>query len=228
MSKKIISLKTLTGATIFIIFLFIVFASSTNAITYTPSVNIAGEGEITFTGKDTTQISNLIIRVYKYATGVVGLLAAVMLMVGGLIWLTSGGSADKISKAKDIISGSIFGMILVLTTVTILGTINEDLISFKPIIIPDMQGLSGCCEVKQTNTTEKLCDSTGWDSSKTWNSTSNSCNEKQLGCCKYSVAGGDDPNVCNLTYPEFCNTEEADYTFSPNQTAFECENGCDY
>ncbi|MFH0956172.1 MAG: hypothetical protein V1801_03125, partial [Candidatus Falkowbacteria bacterium] len=45
-------------------------------------------------------IGEYIAGVYKYAIGIVGILAAVVLMIGGVLWIVAGGSATMIGEAK--------------------------------------------------------------------------------------------------------------------------------
>ena len=78
-------------------------------------------------------IGDYIKAVYNYALAVAGILAAIMLMAGGLVWLTSGGDAGQVGKAKNIITGSTIGLILLFSSYLILYQINPDLIELKPI-----------------------------------------------------------------------------------------------
>ncbi|RMD59764.1 hypothetical protein D6821_00415 [Candidatus Parcubacteria bacterium] len=86
------------------------------------------------------RVGEKLILAYRYSLGLGGILAAVMLMVGGLIWLTSAGSADKISRAKQIISNSLLGLVLLLSAVAILKFVNPDLVKLyikSPIAVVD-------------------------------------------------------------------------------------------
>ena len=96
-------------------------------------------------------IGQYVAGIYKYAIGVVGIVAAIMLMVGGVRWLTAGGNAASVTDAQSYITGSLTGLVLALLSYTILYTINPALVSFKPIrvkmvekvaIMSDTGGLS--------------------------------------------------------------------------------------
>lgn len=78
-------------------------------------------------------IAQYIQGVYKYGLGVGGILAAIVLMAGGLLWLVSAGDASKISQAKDLILGSVTGIIILMGTYLILDQINPDLNNLKSI-----------------------------------------------------------------------------------------------
>ncbi|MDD5031906.1 MAG: pilin [Patescibacteria group bacterium] len=99
---------------------------------FTPQISIPGSsfgaGE-----KTTPSIAKYIQAIYNYAIGIVGILAAVVLMVGGVIWLTAGGSPEKVNEAKAWIGAALSGLVLALTSYMILNTINPDLVSFKDI-----------------------------------------------------------------------------------------------
>jgi len=76
-------------------------------------------------------IAEYINGVYKYGFGIGGILAAVVLMAGGLIWLTSAGNASRITQAKDLILGSIIGLMILSTSYMILTMVNPDLVNMK-------------------------------------------------------------------------------------------------
>lgn len=71
--------------------------------------------------------------IYKYGINIAGILAALVLMGGGLLWLISGGDASKITKAKEMIIGSVTGLIILMSSYIILTQINPDLVKMKSI-----------------------------------------------------------------------------------------------
>lgn len=92
---------------------------------------------------------------YDYGFAVAGILAAVMLMTGGTLWLVSGGSQTQISQAKSIITGSIIGLVLLFSAWIILNTINPELLKLRSISITGVEQVNttneerfGCCECK--------------------------------------------------------------------------------
>lgn len=80
-------------------------------------------------------IGDYISAIYNYGINIAGILAAIMLMAGGLVWLTSGGDASKVSKAKSLIGGSITGLVILFSTYMILYEINPELTKLKSISI---------------------------------------------------------------------------------------------
>lgn len=55
----------------------------------------------------------LIGKIINSVLGVVGSLALLMFIFGGLTWMTSAGSADKVKKGKDIIVWSAIGLVVI-------------------------------------------------------------------------------------------------------------------
>lgn len=80
-------------------------------------------------------IAEYIQGIYQYGLGIGGILAAIVLMAGGVLWLVSAGDVSKISQAKDLIIGSITGLIILLGTYLILTQINPKLTNLKSISI---------------------------------------------------------------------------------------------
>ncbi len=78
--------------------------------------------------------------IYNYALKIGGILAAVMLMAGGVMWLISGGDAGKVGTAKEIISGSIIGLVLLFSSYLILSQINPNLVAMRPITLGSISG----------------------------------------------------------------------------------------
>jgi len=92
-------------------------------------------------------IGEYINAIYKYAIGIVGILAAVVLMIGGVIWITAGGNQTRVGEAKAWIGASLTGLVLALGSFLILQTVNPKLVEIKPISvkIPN-EAKAGCCE----------------------------------------------------------------------------------
>ncbi len=57
--------------------------------------------------------------------GFLGVFALLFFVIGGIIWITSGGSAERIKKGKDMIKGAIVGLIIVLVAFTIVRVVME-------------------------------------------------------------------------------------------------------
>jgi len=62
----------------------------------------------------------LAIKVSQWILGIVGSLSLLMFIYGGLSFLISTGSSDKITKAKDIIVAAIIGLVIVFSSYLII------------------------------------------------------------------------------------------------------------
>ncbi|MDD4271445.1 MAG: hypothetical protein PHF50_01430 [Patescibacteria group bacterium] len=80
-------------------------------------------------------IGEYVAGIYKYAIGIVGILAAVVLMIGGVIWIVAGGSATMIGEAKAWIAASLTGLVIALCSYVILYQVNPALLNFKGLDI---------------------------------------------------------------------------------------------
>ncbi len=123
-----------------LLFLPASLALAADAIKFTPQVAIPGfaTGAVdvgtTVDGKMTSDLlARYIKAMYDYGLKAAGILAAVILMGGGLIWLTSAGNESKIGQAKEMIVGAISGLIILFSAWLILNTVNPALLSLTPM-----------------------------------------------------------------------------------------------
>lgn len=86
-------------------------------------------------------IGQYISGIYRYGISLAAVLAVVMVMVGGFIWLSSGGSADKIKTAKSFIGSAFAGLLLALFAFVILNTINPRLVNLDPLKIQSIKNV---------------------------------------------------------------------------------------
>ncbi|MFA5886246.1 MAG: pilin [Patescibacteria group bacterium] len=86
-------------------------------------------------------ISEYLLALYNYSLSIAGILAALVLMAGGVLWLISGGDASKITQSKELISGSLAGILILFCSYIILYQINPALTIFKPLDIGVIQDL---------------------------------------------------------------------------------------
>jgi hypothetical protein len=62
----------------------------------------------------TADLKSTIINIIQWVLGLLGLIAVIMILYGGFMWMTAGGNEDKVSTAKKIISAAVIGLIVVL------------------------------------------------------------------------------------------------------------------
>ena len=93
-----------------------------------PGTDFAGGAEIT---PDTETLGEFVRAIYNYSIGIVGILAAVVIMIAGVIWLTAGGNSNKVETAKTWMGGALAGLVLALTSYMLLYQINPNLVNFE-------------------------------------------------------------------------------------------------
>ncbi len=82
---------------------------------------------------------------YGYGLSIAGILATIVLMAGGVLWLTSAGNDTRIGQAKELIIGSVTGMIILFCSWILFNTINPDLLKLKPIDMQVIRKMDYCC-----------------------------------------------------------------------------------
>lgn len=146
--KKPINAPTVITIGIAIFFcLFLISINDTQAqnevLQYRPQISIPVPGAGLESGQEIPVDGNLISRyikaIYDYGLMIAGILAAIVLMGGGLLWLSSAGNDTRISQAKELIIGSVSGLAILLCSWIILNTVNPSLLRFQPIIVPQIQ-----------------------------------------------------------------------------------------
>ena len=80
-------------------------------------------------------IGDYINGLYKYGTTSIVILAVIVLMIAGVMWITAGGKEERIADAKQWIAGSLFGVLIALSSYIILQVINPALTELSPIKI---------------------------------------------------------------------------------------------
>ncbi len=88
-----------------------------------------------------TEVSDLggyIALVYRYAIGIAGTAAVIMIVYGGFRYLL-GSAADDVGAGKTIIQDAIIGLLLVLGSYFILSTVNPNTLSLK---LPNIQPIT--------------------------------------------------------------------------------------
>ncbi len=86
-----------------------------------------------------TWIQEYMAAIYKYGFNIIGIIATIILMVGGVIWLTSAGNASQVDRAKKMIGGAVTGIVILFASVLILSTINPNLVNFLPLELDFIQ-----------------------------------------------------------------------------------------
>ncbi len=88
-------------------------------------------GTQTFDLNTNQDLNQIVAWFYYFIIGIAGLSAFVMLVWGGVQYLTSAGNPTAIGDAKDRIKSALLGLLLILTSWLILQVINPDLTTLK-------------------------------------------------------------------------------------------------
>ena len=193
---------------IIIITNFAIFSLAANAsldtptsLNFTPEVSIPGSvftkdspiqvgtpittvsGNTTTVKMSSDLLSKYIQALYNYSLAIVAILAAIVLMGGGLLWLTSRGDSGGITKAKEMILGSITGLAILFCAWIILNTVNPELLKLKPIETVIINKLVyGCCDRAKDDKTTKM-------------TVANNC-ENNFDTKKTLILGKCEPQIC--------------------------------
>ncbi|MBI4434755.1 hypothetical protein HY635_02975 [Candidatus Uhrbacteria bacterium] len=79
-------------------------------------------------------IGEYIAAIYRWAVPVGAILATVVIMAAGVIWLTSGG-AGTLSTAKEWITNAVIGLLLLVGSYVVLNVVNPDLVRLQALQI---------------------------------------------------------------------------------------------
>lgn len=114
-------------------------------------------------------IANLV----RLALTFLGIIAVVIIMYGGFVWMTSNGDAERVSKAKKILTSAIIGLVIILSSFLIVTFVINNI----------SNALSGGCNPACTDPNPKCC------------SSSNTCVAADQKCCGSNVCDANE-NCC--------------------------------
>ena len=110
--------------------------AASSPINFTPNVSVGSSFQAGKSGEiNADSLGKYIQAWYTLIISIVGIMATVMLMWGGMKWLTSRGNSKTISDAKDTIWSAVIGLALTLLSWTILNLINEKLVVMQSLNI---------------------------------------------------------------------------------------------
>jgi len=186
--------------------LFVVPVLAVDNLQFTPAVSIPGTefvaGQATEVQQDTSTICDYLIGLYKYLIGTIAIFAAVALIIGGVIWITSAGSPGRIGIAKSWIASSLTGLALALGAFLLLATINPELVICRYISIDSIKNIT-ISQSKQPSNNKKQ-EACKWDSSS--NATTAKCDagfiKKDNSYCAGLPYNADPFGVMPASYPK--------------------------
>ncbi len=64
-------------------------------------------------------LQTTIAKIINVALGLLGIIAVVIILLGGFKWMTSGGSEEKVGEAKKLLMAGVIGLIIILAAYAI-------------------------------------------------------------------------------------------------------------
>ncbi|MEK7183737.1 MAG: IPT/TIG domain-containing protein [Patescibacteria group bacterium] len=96
------------------------------------TTNVAVEGLDTVgtaTGLGSQDPTIIVAKIIRAGLGFLGIIAIIILMYGGFLWMTAGGSEEKVSRAKRLIINATIGLIIILASVSITQFVLQSLVN---------------------------------------------------------------------------------------------------
>ena len=81
-------------------------------------------------GLGSTSLSALVTNIISLILGFLGILAVLIVLWGGFIWMTAGGEQDKVDKAKKLIISGIIGLVIIFAAYAIATFVISNMASF--------------------------------------------------------------------------------------------------
>ncbi|PIS04953.1 MAG: hypothetical protein COT81_03710 [Candidatus Buchananbacteria bacterium CG10_big_fil_rev_8_21_14_0_10_42_9] len=149
--------------------IFALLAVAMPVFAYQLQVNIPGQ---TVSGEGIVLLRNYIIAIYQFAIGTIGILAIIVIMIAGLMWLMAGGSQDRVKVAKEYIAAALTGLVIALTSFVILYAVNPELTSLEGPDLgklkPDIQSDEPINNTIETGITREQCKQRCGDGNEIW------------------------------------------------------------
>ncbi|MFA5128255.1 MAG: pilin [Patescibacteria group bacterium] len=67
------------------------------------------------TGLGTADVRSTIASIIRVAMGLLGIVAVVIILIGGFKWMTAGGNEDQVGEAKKWIFSGVIGLVIILS-----------------------------------------------------------------------------------------------------------------
>lgn len=65
-------------------------------------------------GLGTVDLRTSVIKLVQFVLGLMGLIAVVLIIYGGIIWMTAAGNEQRVEKAKQIITSAAIGLVVII------------------------------------------------------------------------------------------------------------------
>lgn len=102
------------------LFVFIVVLTALVLPQVAGAINLnVGIEYATATGLGTKDIRETIASIINVAMGLLGIIAVVIILLGGFKWMVAGGDQSKVDEAKKLIISGVIGLVIILTAYAI-------------------------------------------------------------------------------------------------------------
>jgi heme/copper-type cytochrome/quinol oxidase subunit 2 len=75
---------------------------------------VSGENGLGLSGNNNSDPRQIAVNIVKYLMTFLGIIAVVIILLGGFKWMTAGGNEDKVAEAKKLIIAGCIGLVIVL------------------------------------------------------------------------------------------------------------------
>lgn len=89
----------------------------------------SGDDFASTAGLGDTDLTTTIGGIIRVALGFLGVIAVVIILLGGFKWMTAGGNDDKVKDAKKLIYSGIIGLVIVLSAYAIASFVIDSIIT---------------------------------------------------------------------------------------------------
>ena len=86
-----------------------------NAVTNYVTANDLGVGYAEATGLGNRDVRETVASIIRVALGLLGIVAVVIILIGGFTWMTAGGNDERVEQAKKWIFSGIIGLAIILS-----------------------------------------------------------------------------------------------------------------
>ncbi len=83
----------------------------------------------TYTGLGTKDVRATIASIIQVALGLLGIVAVVIILIGGFEWMTAGGQEEKTKEAKNRIFAGVIGLAIILSAYAIANFVVNSLVN---------------------------------------------------------------------------------------------------
>ena len=81
--------------------------------------DIFGVNDLNNSGLGTADIKTTVQKILNVILGFLGIIATLIILLGGFKWMTSQGNTDKVDEAKKLIGAGVVGLIIILAAYAI-------------------------------------------------------------------------------------------------------------